>query len=781
MRKFCFLIFLSLITLTTSAMDAAMYQWKSHFAYGSTRSLAEGKNEIFGLAGGALFSVNKSTEEITTYSKQNGLNGGEIAQIAFDPLSNTLIIAYEDGLIDFLTGSRFIAMTDLQQKSMTASKYTNHITIEKGLAYFCMPFGIMVVDVQHRQITDTYYIGEDGSEVNVVGVTFSSDSIFAISSNTIFSIGKNENKMDYQNWRHTGSLPADSTYRAIAVWREDLFVVANSTVAKRDSGIWTVSQPEFKCNGLRLCNNHLFLLTPINGIYQLNDEYAIDTIASPYVALDIVNQASTYWIATDLNGIIRQTPDEIQEFSVNGPLVNIPYRLKVAYNKLYMLAGQRWATEEPKRSAYIMMYDIQQDLWSNIWDWQVDEACGMHIFDCMNVAVDPFDHNHFYVTTYGTGMIECYGLDVKRQLTDHNSPLKSAATGAYSMYYVRTDGALYDEEGNFWVLNAETDSLVHVATHQQMANPRRDSIFDWYKMQPVTRTGENVMVYTPGEMFVDNRNPNWKWIPSLRKRTGLVLLDDNGTPQYRADDDVLFRKSFVDQDGNSIVPEFIYSIAQDNEGAIWMGLGNGLIIIPSTIDYKTSDYCEKVKIPRNDGTGLADYLLETERLNAIVVDGANRKWIGTEASGLYLVSADGLETLAHYTEDNSPLLSNTIQSLAIDPQTGRVFIGTAKGLMSYQNDAAPGSEDYSTVYAYPNPVRPDYSGVITIRGLMDETIVHIVDNAGNLVCETRSNGGLAIWDGKTADGRRAASGVYTVFLNENNDNQHAVTKILLMH
>ena len=158
----------------------------------------------------------------------------------------------------------------------------------------------------------------------------------------------------------------------------------------------------------------------------------------------------------------------------------------------------------------------------------------------------------------------------------------------------------------------------------------------------------------------------------------------------------------------------------------------------------------------------------------------NRKWIGTATSGLYLMSADGIETIEHFTVDNSPLLSDEVLSLAVHPQTGEVFIGTALGLMSYQSDATEPEENFSNAYAYPNPVRPDYQGIITITGLMDETVVYIIDSGANLVCKTRSNGGTAIWDGRNASGHRVAPGVYSVLCNTADGENHCVTKILII-
>jgi len=780
MKKSLFLFLVSFFSLPLWSMDAAMYQWKSHFAYGSMTQVVDAGNIVYGIAGGALFSVNKQTEEIQTYSKQSGLNGGDIARIGYDDLSQTLIIAYANGLIDFLKDGTFTAMLDLQQKTMSASKKTNKINIQDGIAYFCMPFGIMAVDVKNRLIKDTYYVGEEGSDVNILDIAFSNDSVYAISASTLYSVSQKANWMDYQNWQHVDSLCSSKALFSVSVWHDNLFIVADSICYYRKDSQWINKYPDKSFWGSSVSDDKLFLLGNNNSINYLLPDLTLQSVPSYYLPKDIVASGSTFWLATDWAGMVRQTSNGTQSFAVNGPSVNIPYRLKIANNKLYMLAGQRWADENPKRDANIMIYDINQDVWNNIPYTQVNEKCGYVIFDLMNVAVDPSDAEHFFVTTYGTGLLECQGMSVIRHYSADNSVLESAApTSTYALNFVRIDGALFDAKGNLWLLNAGVENQVHVASPDQLAISQQTGLGNWYKM-PINYVENPITISTPGEMFIDSRHSNWKWIPSVRSTPGLILLDDNNTPQNMNDDEAYYRRAFVDQDGNTVDVSVIYSIAQQTDGTIWIGLDKGLITIPSTVDYKTSNRCERIKIARNDGTGLADYLLETECIKAIAIDGANRKWFGSETSGLYLISSDGQETLAHFTEDNSPLLSNAISSLAVDPKTGRVFIGTDKGLMSYQSDAAMPFEDYSSVYAYPNPVRPDYSGVITISGLMDETVVHITDNAGNLVCETRSLGGSAIWDGCTADGRRVASGVYNVFCNESGG-KHALVKILVMH
>ena len=188
-----------------------------------------------------------------------------------------------------------------------------------------------------------------------------------------------------------------------------------------------------------------------------------------------------------------------------------------------------------------------------------------------------------------------------------------------------------------------------------------------------------------------------------------------------------------------------------------------------------------MKIPRNDGTDLADFLLENENIVSIVVDGANRKWLGTESNGVYLVSADGLEEIHHFTSENSPIPSDNILQLAIDNDNGILYIGTDKGLIGYQSDAVEGKEDYSEVYAFPNPVRPEYSGIITVTGLMENSLVKITDVNNNLIYQANSLGGMIGWNGLNHNGSRVATGVYFVYGTSEDGKTGVVTKILFVN
>ena len=415
--------------------------------------------------------------------------------------------------------------------------------------------------------------------------------------------------------------------------------------------------------------------------------------------------------------------------------------------------------------------------WTNITYSDICKRLGYSpkLHDFSHVAVDATNPDHYFVACYGTGLLEFMPDGTAKHYTHDNSPLISLVAN-YKDDYCRVDAVTYDADGNLWLTN--TGDL---ATNIHVLDPdHRWHSFNLYQ------GGQRITLTAASKLLIDNRDPNYKWIASARANAGIILLDDNGTPYIGSDDRAIMRSTFIDQDGKGVSFNDLYTIAQDHNGDIWLGTAEGIIVIEAGTNMFSSNTCHRLKMSRHDNTGLADYLLGTEQINSIVFAGGNRIWIGTEYSGAYLVhmvTKEGIyepEILAHFTTQNSPMPSDCVQSIAIDNR-GEVFIGTAKGLVSYRGDATEPEESFSNAYVYPNPVRPNYEGSIAIVGLMDNTTVYIADAAGNVVCRTHSNGGTAVWDGRTMSGSKAHSGVYTIYCNTADGKAHTTLKLLLMH
>lgn len=750
-----------------------MHQWRAHMAYGTMDKVEIMGQKVYALSNGALFSVDKQSEEIEYYNRLTGLNGSVIDNICYNPTLHNMLITYQDGQLDIMSSSGTIHnISDLYLKSISGSKRVNDILMKDNKAYLAMDFGIIALNMQKLEVEDTYYIGNDAAEIKVSFLTALGDSIYAIAEDSLFSANLKDNLVDYVQW-HKSSLPQGKPVVGMETFANKVCIVKNDSILYAlEDGAWSKHPLHVVLRGIRISDGRLFALP---NSWRSVLEVAEDLTAQPVVdygfAYDIACDGNTFWLGTQAHGLVRINAST-QEFHPDGPISNMPYRLRFFGDRLYVLPGGRWASQS-NRFGVVMYYENGQ--WNNITNGELTTMANHALYDIMNVAQDPNDNDHYFLTTYGTGLLEMQGKHIKKLYLPSNSPLESAAPSDPD-YYTRTDGAIYDEQGNLWVLNAGDVTNMHVIAP--------DGTWSSYKLYD---KGAPITMTTPGEIMIDNRNSQWKWIPLCRAGTGLILLQDNGTPMNASDDKVTYRSLWLDQQGKAVMPQFIYAIAQDREDAIWVGTNEGLFIIPSTVDFATSNQCERVIIPRNDGSQLGDYLLGNEQINCIITDGVNRKWIGTASSGVFLISTEktltgwDVETVAHFTTDNSLLPDNNVLSIAIQESTGEVFIGTSSGLVSYMSDAVTPEDDFDNLYAYPNPVHPNYHGYITIKGLMDNSEVRITDANGNLVKLLQGNGGEAIWDGTNTVGKRVASGVYTAICNTKDGKAHGTTKILIMN
>ena len=263
---------------------------------------------------------------------------------------------------------------------------------------------------------------------------------------------------------------------------------------------------------------------------------------------------------------------------------------------------------------------------------------------------------------------------------------------------------------------------------------------------------------------------------------------DHATPADLSDDQSAYFSILVDQDNNQYSSiNYFFDIAEDQNGAIWLLTSIGPLVIDDP--FTTFDYAQKnpgygkirrVKVPRNDGTNLADYLMESASCTCIAVDNLNRKWIGTLGSGLFLLSDDGITEIEHFDTSNSPLFSNDILALSFDPETSVLYISCESGILTYQTDAWQGEADFSNLYCYPNPVRPEYSGDLRIMGLMADSYVSITDVSGNLIMRTRSIGSSITWDLRDSDGRRIEPGIYMIHGVDSEGKKGKICKFLVL-
>lgn len=718
--------------LTILAVAMTMGGWRTHFCYTDIDQLVYAKGTVYGVSGGALVSVDEESGEQRTYSKITGLNDNLINKIFWIDSQDRLLVAYHNGNIDLLNPNSYLNsvenVNDLAVKMLNGDKTINGLAYDGSTVYLACGFGIATLNIRKLEFGDTYTIGRNGETEAVLNVIVKGNTIYALTAGRLISAAKDgKNLMNYQNWQDL-SVPDASGFKNICLLNDDFYLLCtDSSVWVSRNGMWSKHETGIS----RIwCDDGCLFMKHADGRCSVSGRQTVRSLGSnPNAA---TYGGSKFWFS-DFSGIFGKSPDkdDLIHYFFAGPGSNFAWKIKSRNGRVMTVPGGREASNF-YRDGYVSWFD--NGSWSYI-------SGGVHYaefpthwaYDFVNVAMDPLDVTHFWVAGFGVGLMEFRDDKFYRLWTVDNSAIETVypdGTEFEKYNYMRIDGLAYDSKGRLWFTNPGKSPIKYLDTDNT-----------WHTTNYPELTG----LETLEEILIDKNVDGRKWLLCPRYRNSgdsyLFVFDDNGKHTG-------FTVAY-DQDNKQIAfnEHLLRSIAQDNNGNIWVGTTEGCFYISSK--FKPFDgsalKCTRVKISRDDGSNLADYMLGTEQINCIAVDGGNRKWFGTE-NGVFLISADGQETIHHFTSENSPLLSNSVSSIGINGQSGEVFFGTASGIISFQSDAADSHEDLSDIHAYPNPVRPDFTGEVTIVGLMENTHVKICDVSGATVYETVSNGGIATWN-----------------------------------
>lgn len=484
-----------------------------------------------------------------------------------------------------------------------------------------------------------------------------------------------------------------------------------------------------------------------------------------YIAYDNINKC--YW-SNQQDGKLqgyKLDNDNIktviaQDINPDGPKYNLFGFMKFYNGKLYTCSGTDW---NQGKKACIQVFDNND--WTIFQDEGITEHTGVTYRDVMCIDINPINENIVAAGTRNGLYIYENGM-FSKFYNDENSPIESTLD-PWDKEYELITGLKYDDNGNIWFLNAgaPTQSIIELNNEMKFIEHKKEEL--------MVLNGNS-----PGKIqniIIDKHNLMW-FVNNNHQHPATYCYD-------YINDNIYEYNNFTNEDGQHIDVTNVRCISEDYNNNIIVGTNYGLLFL--TEEYRnnpTMGYYQ-VKVPRNDGTNLADYLLSGMDITAIAIDGGNRKWIGTNGNGAYLISEDNMTQIHHFTTDNNPLLSNNIKSIAINDNTGEVFFGTDNGLCSYMSDASVPNNEMSkdNVWAYPNPVRPNYTGPITITGLSYNADVKIVTVNGTLVAQGQSNGGTFTWDGKDLKGKRVASGIYMVETATENREKGTVCKIAVIN
>ena len=452
--------------------------------------------------------------------------------------------------------------------------------------------------------------------------------------------------------------------------------------------------------------------------------------------------------------------DIVKTLKPDGPQTNHFGFMLFDYNRLYTCNG------DYNNSSPIQI--LSNNEWTIYQHEGISEQTGVSFQGSFCIDVDPLNHEHVFAGSRN-GLYEYLNGQFVKYYDNSNSPIEPF--NGVSKEYQLVTGTKYDQQGNLWILNssAPTTALVKYANgtftkmpHSELMKLNRGTIQNRSNAEL-----SRIIIDSKGLIWFVNNNWN---LPAIY--------------QYDTENDnIVAYENIVNQDGTRLnIQEGIRCVAEDLEHNIWVGTSVGPVMLERSEIENSGSTFTQVKVPRNDGTNYADYLLANIDISSIAIDGANRKWIGTFNNGVYLISADNMVQTQHFTTDNSALLSNTINSIAINNTTGEVYFGTDKGLCSYVSDATESNNEMTTdnVWAYPNPVEPGYTGNITITGLTLNADIKILAANGAIVNEGHSNGGTYVWDGCDQKGRRVASGIYMVATATSKGEKGTVCKIAIV-
>jgi len=764
---FCGLFFLG-------NLYAQVGTWKTYRSYSQATLVTETPNLVFGVCDGSLLSYNPKDGEIKTYSYQNGLHDTDIQQMAYLPAANALILVYSNANIDIFLGDNDVYNLDSFKKNSSPDKTVYNLEVIGDYAYLSTAFGIVVIDAIRKEIKNTYNPG-----ASVRSVCQNGDYLYAATSDGIKKGLITTNLLDKGNW--TLVYGGDDIYNSITqllffngqltftVWGYVLYIDSNG--ALQWPGITDVRY-------IKVLNNLFVVLTSTDTRFY-SDFANYTSVPLPAYSIDCYNSKNQYWLASGIDGLagFTKSPNSSDynltesEIKVNSPKRNLNAYMTFAANKLIVTGGGKGGNRNNIQGT-LMVYENGQ--WYNFNEDSISLQAGLGPNSCQDltsVAVDPADPMHYYVCSWGEGVYEFRNNEFVNLYSYYNSSLQSAIAG--NNRFVRVDGAIFDKNNNLYVVNG--NGIVTNGLSIFLDQKKWQSFY--YPPLASSPSADS----SPDKILISRTNPNQKWFNFYRDvKAGIMVLDDNGTIDDASDDQYVYSRSFLDQQGNDVKATIYLAMAEDQNGLIWVGTDNGPIYFTSMEQVKNS-VCNRIISADQYDAGFRP--MEGVKVTSIAVDGGNRKWIGTAGSGVYVVDqSKGTETqVDNYTMDNSFLLSNNINSIAINDQTGEVFIGTDKGLCSYRSEAIAGKPDYSNVYAFPNPVRPaSGNSQVVITGLMQNSTVKITDLTGNLIHEGVSMGGQYVWNCTDRTGTFVKAGIYLVFAATPEGNQGVATKIMVI-
>jgi hypothetical protein len=759
-----YLLTVALLTLFSVLTAQNQPRWKGYFSYNEVRDFSQSPGRLYAGSQNALFTYNNSTSEVRTYNTIDGLPSEDLTAIYHSAATNKTLIGYETGLMVVLNENdgTVLRVVDIINKQIPPNiKKINQFTEVDGMLYISCDFGVVQYNLSTLQFGDTYFLGAVTSELVVHQTAALDGFIYAATQTEGIRRGdlSNPNLIDASQWQQLNT----GNYAGIAEFEGNLFALSvTGQVLRSINGLSffpfgpTLSLP---VKDIRTGGGYL-IITSINAVYVYDEDLILMRVIrnTDFAETNIVFNCATVvgsdiFAGTQTEGVIRipiTNPTAYHYLTPDGPLRNNIFSINAESSNLWAVYGGYTYNFDPNPLIFMGASKYNSETgWKYIPFNELGSAPNL-----VRVTVNPSNENKVFISSYSGGLLELENDVLIKHHIQNNSGLQSLGGTAYTD--IRVEQSAYDKNGNLWLSNGLMTDAIRVLRSNGSWNSYEiaDYVTDYFDSRF-------------GRLSIDKNGT--KWFSTLSD--GVVGFNENAPTPVRV----------LSKDGNGNLPtNRVQVTAVDKRNQLWIGTSDGLRVLSGVDRFMNDGQPLSANPIIITEEGLGQELMSDQFITDIVVDGGNNKWIGTLDAGVFHVSGNGQETLHIFNSSNSPLPSNTINDIDINPATGEVFFATSKGMVSFRGDAISASDDLANVIVYPNPVRPGFIGTVKISGLTDRATVKITDIEGSLVYEAISQGGTVEWD-TTAFGRyRVASGVYMIFISAEDGLETKVKKVMIV-
>jgi hypothetical protein len=767
LNNICLLIIAVCCSLPAAAQDRPIGYWRGHLPYNNAIGVATDGQTVYAISEKGFFSYDPIGGQISTYSKVEGMSDVGMAKIGYDATTETVVLAYTNSNIDLFRDNSFYNIPFLKNKPASGSKAVNDIYTDKGKAYLSTGLGIVVLNLETKKVAESYVFTISSQTIPINA--FTGDEVYFYAATPRGLYRANRNSPNLQAFSVWTALDTNRTYTDLATVASKVYVTGgDSLFAVNNTAIeFVINAAGSTATHIDGGAQHLYFsifygsqfysqVKKITASGAVTDSFNRGLLGDVRAAAELANGA--LWVADAYYdyGLSRLTGyNQKEQMIPQGPYSPTTFDI-LPYNKEVWLAHGAYDDKFIRKGNVGGMSHFKEEKWTNYRERNTPAFA--NVSDIVHLSKDPADG-----TIYG-GTLETGLVFVKPEGGNTYTPGFIGAgileTKINEPQTVPATSTAFDQGGNLWVTQ-------NIAANELAVRTRSG---DWYHYTTPFTGG---FAHGAAGLLVDDNNQKWYFGPQGR---GVIVYNDNNTPETGNDDTYAqFRKG---TGAGNLPSDFVYSIAKDKDGSIWVGTDNGIGIISCGYNATQSPCDAELRVVQYDQ--FPGLLFAEQRVQTIAVDGANRKWIGT-ANGVWLVSPDANRIIQRFTVTNSPLPSNAIQKIAVDPVTGDVYIGTDEGLVSFRYTATEGTPTNTDVITYPNPVPSGYSGTIAIRGLATDADVRITDIAGQLVHRTKALGGQAVWSGLDYTGHRPQSGVYLIFVTNKDGSQTAAGKMIFLN